>query len=294
MILFVGVAATFFGALIDIFVILNVGSLMGFWMFFGAGIFSVALSFYLLGRYLQGLNEGRAIFISAGIGAANLVSWAMIFVFSYMPLSMIFEATMVNVTVVVFALFAIWHSRNATPDWAGSGRIEFGRRESCRARILGVLMIVFVVVAISLVPSDDPYLPRAPLSGALNYYGSASSPESGNATFVIAISNPANPRIEDIVIRVADLEYSLLDATAFSASWNHLASDQNHIRSGDRFTVSVPGVDISGHRIILTCANYAGTLEGEVPSARTAIAGGCQISGGAANPGCGPRTPPAR
>ncbi|MBI5001065.1 MAG: hypothetical protein HZB92_06010 [Euryarchaeota archaeon] len=101
------------------------------------------------------------------------------------------------------------------------------------------------------------------VSGMLVYRSANSNPSNGSASFELALAYPQSPLVSDTAVRVLDQNGSIVAGAIYS--WTHVAGDQSHVKSGDRLTIAIPGVNISGYHVVVTISGYIGTIESTVP-----------------------------
>jgi hypothetical protein len=265
MTVFVAVAATFFGALIDIFTVMNYVGTGSFLSFFVLGILSVILSFIMLGIYFQRLDLRRASVVAAGIGVMNLVCWGAIFFIQVTPFNILFMGGAIAFSITIVFLFSIWHASGYEPENGRLPRIKFTRREGRRAGVLGVIMLSFVMLLAVMAEVDEPYHPEPPISGTLYCSTTSDYPNGSIETFILIITMPSNPPLDDVNIKLYDVDYNEVPIAYYTATWRQMDGDDGRLGSYDRLTIYVPGVDILGYRVVLSITGYAGVLMAEVP-----------------------------
>jgi flagellin-like protein len=135
--------------------------------------------------------------------------------------------------------------------------------------IATILMVaITVVLAAVLYVMVSGYMQGGggqPVSGSLSYRTGDSTPSTGKAVFEIALSNPANPVLTDVTVKVFDstgTQWSNITPT-----WSHLVSDNTHVKGGDRVTMQLPNnYPATNFEVIISIAGYSGTVSGKVPA----------------------------
>jgi flagellin-like protein len=114
--------------------------------------------------------------------------------------------------------------------------------------IATILMVaITVVLAAVLYVMVSGYMEggaTTPASGALTYVIGSSSPIIGNATFDLALGNPAAPPLSEVKVLILNPNGTVvawLNGTSpsggdFTVTWKHLATsnDLEHIKAGHR------------------------------------------------------------
>jgi hypothetical protein len=265
MTIFVAVAATFFGALIDIFLVMSYLGSDSFIGIFGLGLLCVVVSFIILGRGLQRLDQRRLAFVAVGIGLMNLASWICIFAFQVIPLVFLFLIGIIVFSVVMTALFSLWHKRGSKAQELPPDTMTFTRREWRRAGILGAIMVLIIVTVVILAQTDEPN-DYVGITGQLYFISGESDILHGEATFMVMLANPPDPMESDVQIRLISPNESVIPLANYSVVWIHQTANDNRVQSGDHFRIEAPGVYLGGHRVTLTCVGYALSINGEIPS----------------------------
>jgi len=145
--------------------------------------------------------------------------------------------------------------------------------------IATILMVaITVVLAAVLYVMVSGYMQGGgmiPISGALTCNLQQTSPNNGNATFELALSNPANPALSDVSVKFLDQNGTMVawnngttngSTGNFWLNWTHIVSDQTHIKGGDRLIVTAKvATQILSYDILVTVSPYSGVVEGHVP-----------------------------
>jgi flagellin-like protein len=135
--------------------------------------------------------------------------------------------------------------------------------------IATILMVaITVVLAAVLYVMVSGYMSGGgitPVSGALTYNPNLSNPNGGNATFELALSNPSNPVLTEVSVKILDPDGNI--TTNITYNWVHLSSDPTHLKGGDRMTItSTGGASLLRYEVIVTINPYSGTVSGKVPA----------------------------
>ena len=102
----------------------------------------------------------------------------------------------------------------------------------------------------------------APVSGSLTYLSQYST--TSNATFQISLSNPTNPKVSDLSVKVLNTDGKVVSGSSFGVI--HINSDPTHVKSGDHIYVTLSsGSFESGYQVIISIAGYSGTITGNIP-----------------------------
>ncbi len=128
------------------------------------------------------------------------------------------------------------------------------------ATILMVAITVVLAATVYIMVAGLGGTGSTPVSGSLTYLSDLSS--SNNATFQITLSNPNNPKVSDVHVKVLDSSGNIVSG----ASWGiiHITSDSTHLKSGDHLYVSGTTFG-SGYKVIVSISGYSGTITGTIP-----------------------------
>jgi flagellin-like protein len=154
-----------------------------------------------------------------------------------------------------------------------------GAKEAVSPVIATILMVaITVVLAAVLYVMVSEYMrgdKAQPIGGSLVYLDH-DSPSQGKATFTVILTDPSNPDLVDVSVKVLDPNQVAVawnngtdagDSGAFYVNWTHLASEAGHIKGGDRLviTAKVPG-DIGDYEVVVSHREYSNTVNAKVPS----------------------------
>ncbi len=128
------------------------------------------------------------------------------------------------------------------------------------ATILMVAITVVLAATVYIMVAGLGGTGTTPVSGSLTYLASLSS--SSNVTFQISLSNPSNPKVSDLQVKVLDSSGNVVSGV----NWGiiHISSDSTHVKSGDHLYVTGTTFS-SGYQVIVTISGYSGTITGKVP-----------------------------
>jgi flagellin-like protein len=144
--------------------------------------------------------------------------------------------------------------------------------------IATILMVaITVVLAAVLYVMVSGYMEGGavtPVAGQLTYMIDSSDPVVGDATFNLAISNPAAPPLTDVTVKILDpngtvvawLNGSGPAGGEFNITWKHMTSDASHIKGGDRLEIKhQSAIDVRKYEAVVSIAGYSGSLTGMIP-----------------------------
>jgi len=147
-------------------------------------------------------------------------------------------------------------------------RVWMGRKGVSPVIATILMVAITVVLAAVLYVMVSGYMTGTgltPISGALTYNTGISNPNGGNATFDLALSNPSNPALSDISVKVLDPNGNI--SSDISYNWTHFASDSAHIKGGDRLSITrAGGASLLKYEVVISVNPYSGAISGKVPS----------------------------
>jgi len=133
------------------------------------------------------------------------------------------------------------------------------------ATILMVAITVVLAATVYIMVSGLGTTATKRLTGSLTFLSDVSTisgAATDNATFEITLSQPSNPKVSDLTVKLLDASGS--PVTGFNWGIIHITSDSTHVKSGDRLYVT--GVALgSGYQVIITITGYDGTITGTIP-----------------------------
>lgn len=147
-------------------------------------------------------------------------------------------------------------------------RAWMGRRGVSPVIATILMVAITVVLAAVLYVMVSGYMQgggMSPVAGALTYDRDLSNATGGDATFRFTISSPDTPLLTEISIKFLDPNGTL--TTDMGYQWQHLASDTEHVATGDRLQIwTGSGSSVRTYEVVMTVTGYSGVISGEVPA----------------------------
>jgi flagellin-like protein len=140
-------------------------------------------------------------------------------------------------------------------------------KEGVSPVIATILMVaITVVLAAVLYVMVSGYMSGGggqQVTGSINVDTAGSEISNGNATLLLTITVPNEPKVADITVKVFDGNTDV--TTSFTIDWIHVASDSgdNFVKTGDKLSIAhnTWGTDIDNYKVSITVQNYDGTIE---------------------------------
>ena len=135
--------------------------------------------------------------------------------------------------------------------------------------IATILMVAVTVVLASvlyvLVSGYTGGVGTTPVSGALALRTDLSIIPTGNVTFILTLQTPDNPMLVDTEVTILNPDGSI--ATNVSYQWNHITSEPDHLKGGDRLEVSHnEWQSLAQYEVIVSISGYSGTFSTVIPN----------------------------